>query len=39
MKAKTVTPDQTVTVVRPRGYKTISMLNSAEHEINFAHKC
>ena len=24
---------------RPRGYKTFSMLNSAEHEIYPAHKC
>ena len=24
---------------RPRGYKTCSMLNSAEHEIYPAHKC
>ena len=23
----------------PRGYKTISMLNSADHEIYTAHKC
>ena len=23
----------------PRGYKTFSMLNSAEHEIHPAHKC
>ena len=37
MKAKTMTPDQTVTAVRPRGYKTFSMLNSAEHEIYPAH--
>ena len=25
--------------IRPRGYKTFSMLNSAEHEICPAHKC
>ena len=25
--------------IRPRGYKTFSMLNSAEHEIFPAHKC
>ena len=24
--------------IRPRGYKTIFMLNSAEHEISTAHK-
>ena len=24
---------------RPRGYETFFMLNSAEHEINPAHKC
>ena len=24
---------------RPRGYKTFSMLNSAEHEVYPAHKC
>ena len=26
-------------LVRPRGYKTFSMLNSAEHKIYRAHKC
>ena len=26
-------------MTRPRGYKTFSMLNSAEHEIYPAHKC
>ena len=27
------------TYLRPRGFKTFSMLNSAEHEIYPAHKC
>ena len=26
-------------LIRPRGYKTFSMLNSVEHEIFPAHKC
>ena len=25
-------------IVRPRGYKTFSMLNSTEHDISTAHK-
>ena len=28
-----------LTFARPQGYKTFSMLNSAEHEIYPAHKC
>ena len=26
-------------LIRPRGYKTLFMLNSVEHEILNAHKC
>ena len=38
MQANTMNPDQTVGAFLPWGYKTFSMLNSAEHEIYPAHK-